>query len=123
MFPFTSRSRTGRTSRADHPGPGDRVRAAVLGEVAAEGVPGLARALRRAAAGDEAVAAIAASALTRAVPGVGAFTAHDLLVRAHVGEREPAGALRAEQRTALVEAVRLAARSSAVARARGRSSV
>jgi hypothetical protein len=80
-------------------------RARVLSEVAAEGPVGLARVLRRAAAGDEDAAGIRVEALLRALPGMGVLDSHDLMVRAHIGESGLAGELNPGQRVAVVEFV------------------
>jgi hypothetical protein len=80
-------------------------RALVLSEVVAEGQVGLYRVLRRAAAGDEDAAGIRVAALVRALPGMGTFDSHDMLVRAHIREGGLAGELTPGQRVALIECV------------------
>ncbi|MFF7155972.1 hypothetical protein [Streptomyces sp. NPDC008139] len=80
-------------------------RALVLSEVAAEGMVGLARVLRRAAARDEDAAGIRVEALLRALPGMGMFDSHYLLVRAQIRESGLAGELSPGQRVALMEFV------------------
>jgi hypothetical protein len=79
--------------------------ALVLSEIAAEGTPGLSRALRRAAAGDKEAAAIPVSALVHAAPGMTALDCHQLLRRAHVRESDLAGDISPGQRVALLELV------------------
>ena len=81
-------------------------RALILSEVAAEGTVGLSRALRRAAASrEEAAAAIPVSALIHAVPGMTALDSYEVMLRAHVHERDLAGDLSPSQRVALLELV------------------
>jgi hypothetical protein len=79
-------------------------RALVLSEVAAEGTVGLSRALRRAAS-DEDAAAIPVSALVHAVPGMTALDCYELMLRAHIHDRDVAGDLSPGQRVALLELV------------------
>ncbi|MBY8881757.1 hypothetical protein [Actinacidiphila acidipaludis] len=79
-------------------------RALVLSEVAAEGTVGLCRALRRAAS-DEEAAAIPVSALLHAVPGMTALDSYELMLRAHVHDKDLAGDLTPGQRVTLLELV------------------
>ncbi len=80
-------------------------RALLLGEVAAEGPTGLARVLRRAAAGDADAASMPVTALVHAAPGMTALDGHQLLRRAHIRERDLAGEITPDQRVALLELV------------------
>lgn len=80
-------------------------RALVLSEVVAEGVPGLSRVLRRAAAGDEDAAGIPVATLVHALPGVSAPAGLEFLVRARIGDTDLAGDLTPGQRVALLEQV------------------
>jgi hypothetical protein len=77
-------------------------RALVLSEVTAEGASGLARVLRRAAAGEEGVAALPMGTLVRSVRALGALDARDFLKQAHIRDAEPAGGITPEQRAALL---------------------
>jgi hypothetical protein len=87
-------------------GPEERHRRALLlGEIAAEGPPGLARVLRRAAAGDADAASMPVTALVHAAPGMTALDGHQLLRRAHIRERDLAGEITPDQRVALLELV------------------
>lgn len=89
--------------RAGEPvGPRERERAAVLGEVRAEGISALARVLRRAAAGDETAAGIRAAALVRSLPEMSMLDSYDILSRAHVRGARLAGDLDPAERVTLV---------------------
>jgi hypothetical protein len=77
-------------------------RALLLGQVATEGLPGAARVLRLAAAGDPAASGICATSLVHALPGVGTMGAFDVLMAAQIRGRCPVGALDAEHRAALI---------------------
>ncbi|MEU6854079.1 hypothetical protein ABZ901_29650 [Actinacidiphila alni] len=78
-----------------------RRRAAVLGDVAAEGATGAFRVLRRAAAHDPEVCDIRVAALVRAVPGMGVVDAHDVMIRAGIREGRVLGELGVPERIAL----------------------
>ncbi|WP_328914880.1 MULTISPECIES: hypothetical protein [unclassified Streptomyces] len=84
---------------------GSRRRAEVLGEVAAEGTVGLFRVLRRATARDREVADIRASALVHALPWISALDGHDVLLRAHVHDKQTVGDLSSGERVELCELV------------------
>lgn len=76
-------------------------RALMLGGVAADGPIGVFRVLRMAGAGDMDAQSIAVSALVRALPGVGALDAHDVLVRTQITESRTVGDLNPPERATL----------------------
>lgn len=75
--------------------------ALLLGQIAIEGILGMFRVLRRATAGDRDAGSLQAAAVVRALPGMGALMGHEVLLRAHIPDRQPVGELNAEQRVAL----------------------
>jgi hypothetical protein len=77
-------------------------RALMLSEVAADGVAGVSRMLRRAASGDREAAKLTVSSLLRAVPPLTALQVHEYLSLAHVRESDLASEITPDQRVTLL---------------------
>ncbi|MFJ6215419.1 hypothetical protein ACIQGZ_19130 [Streptomyces sp. NPDC092296] len=80
-------------------------RGALLSAISTDGVLALTRALRDADLGDETAATAPVSSLLRALPGMGALTAHELLRSAHIKEHDQVRDLHPDQRAALVQII------------------
>ncbi|WP_037911593.1 hypothetical protein [Actinacidiphila yeochonensis] len=77
-------------------------RALLLSEVAADGVAGFARVLRRAASGDPVAARLTVSSMLRAVPPLTALQVHEFLSLARVRESDLASEITPDQRVTLM---------------------
>jgi len=77
----------------------------LLGQITTEGTVGMFRVLRRATEGDPGARGLQASAVVRALPGMGALAGHEVLRRAHISDTRSVGELDVEQRVALCRLV------------------
>ncbi|MBY8889447.1 hypothetical protein K7472_32115 [Streptomyces sp. PTM05] len=99
----------------------DRLR--LLGEVSTGGTTALLRILRRAGGPEDPAAAhVRFSALLRALPGMGALTAHEILNAAGVAEHQRVGDLRPGQLAVLMRALDYPPRSAQESTQRSASS-
>jgi hypothetical protein len=88
-----------------------RAQDALLAEIVADGLPGLARILTAAWGGDRVAGTMQTGTLLRAVPQIDPLTCHELLRGAHLRDGWPVGGLDPAQRRALGEALRRAPRA------------